>query len=1074
MPRNDDTTKTPCTCESRIRPEGPYNPTVNRHAFLFALLAAAAPAARAVDYAKDIKPLLSERCYACHGALKQKAGLRLDTVAALKTGGDNGDATKLLLERLTTTDKDERMPPEGEGAMFNSEQLAKIREWLAAGAPGLANEQPEADPRTHWAYQPPKAAAKSLDALHAAHLAVKILTPQPAAPHEVWLRRVHFDLTGLPPSNADNQTRGQSDKENGREADISLSPLLTVSLSSPQAQAARAQLIDRLLASPQFGERWARHFMDIWRYCDWYGLGDQLRHSQKHIWHWRDWIIESLNADKGYDRMIVEQLAADELAPDDRANLRATGFLARSYYLFNRTTWLDETIEHTCRAFLGLTMQCVKCHDHKYDPVDHTEYYRLRAVFEPLHVRLDPLPGIADLGKDGLPRVFDLHLDRTTFRHVRGDEKNEDKTRPITPGVPAVLSFASFTPKTVALPKTAAQPALHPFVLTDQLAAAQAEIATLEQKLAALPKPAAKAPAAKKSATVSEESFFDTHFGPKKWRTVSGDWKRIPDEGIRQHETGMQRRLLELQATPPADFEASTSFTVHGGERYKSVGIAFDVAGEESVLVYLSAGKGAKLQIAPTVKGKVTYPAAGTLARSFKTGQRYGLTVRVRGKLVNITIDGQQVLAFWLTERREMGRMALTAFDADVEFHSFRLNPLSEDLNLAEPTAKPAASTDNRALLEKQLAAAKARPAMLRAVFAAQTAPADKKLAAAAAIAQATHKLLAAEAALAALDPKGDAKKLKAAQTALEAAQKKMKAPGESFDPLIISLKAQEGPDDANNTKVQTYPATSTGRRLAFAQWIADKRNPLTARVLVNQVWARLTGSSFVPDVSDFGRRAPAPAQQDMLDTLAAGFMENGWSLKWLIKQIVLSDLYRRSSSNAGVAPATLAADPDNTQLWRMNPRRLESQVVRDALLQLGGRLDLTLGGASIDPEKSASTPRRSLYFVQTPDTEHTFLGAFDNSNVLECYRRNESVVPQQALALTNSQLSRETADALAKLLQKLPADDFVAQSFQIILNRVPTDKERAIALESLRAMKENHAAFLQALLNHNDFVTLR
>jgi hypothetical protein len=1014
---------------------------VNRHAFIFALLAAASPAAHAVDYAKDIKPMLSERCYACHGALKQKAGLRLDTVAALKTGGDNGDATKLLLERLTTSDKDERMPPEGEGAMFNTEQLAKIREWLAAGAPGLANEQPEADPRTHWAYQSPKACAKSIDALHAAHLATKKLTPQPAASHEVWLRRVHFDLTGLPPDPTD------------------------------QSDLTDQERVDRLLASPQFGERWARHFMDIWRYCDWYGLGAQLRHSQRHIWHWRDWIIESLNADKGYDRMIVEQLAADELAPEDRANLRATGFLARSYYLFNRTTWLDETIEHTCRAFLGLTMQCVKCHDHKYDPVDHTEYYRLRAVFEPLHVRLDPLPGVTDFEKGGLPRVFDLHLDRATYRHVRGDEKNEDKSRSLTPGVPAVLSFASFTPKTVALPKTAAQPALHTFVLADQLAAAQAEIAALEQKLAASPKSAAKAPAKKKNASI--QPILENDFSAEKWKTIGGRWEPTAS-GIRQHDTGMQRRVLELRSTPPADFETSTSFTIHGGERYMSVGISFDIAGEESVLVYMSAVKGgSKLQIAPTVNGQVTYPATGALVRSITTGVRYTLRVRVRGTLVNVSIDGEHALAFHLAQPRTPGRIALTAFDADAEFHSFRLAALPAEITLAETSAKPA-TTNNRALLEKQLAAAKARPAMLRAVFAAQTAPADKKLAASAAKAQAEHQLLNAEAALAGLDPKGDAKKLKAAQTALETAQKKMKAPGESFDPLIVSLKAQEGPDDPNNLKVQTYPATSTGRRLAFAQWIADKRNPLTARVLVNQVWTRLTGASFVPDVSDFGRRAPAPAQQDLLDTLAAGFMENGWSLKWLIKQIVLSDLYRRSSSNAGASSETLAIDPDNTQLWRMNPRRLESQVVRDALLQLGGRLDLTLGGASIDPDKSASTPRRSLYFVQTPDTEHTFLGAFDNSNVLECYRRNESVVPQQALALTNSALSRETADALAKRLQKLPAEDFVSRAFQTVLNRIPTDKERAIALESLHAMKENRSAFLQALLNHNDFVTLR
>ena len=201
-----------------------------------------ASSAMAVDYAKDIKPLLKERCYACHGALKQKAGLRLDTVALLKTGGDNGDATKHLLDRLTTTDKSDRMPPEGEGAMFTAEQVAKVREWLAAGAPGLTDEQPEADPRAHWAYQVPKNSRQNIDALHAAHLSTKQLKPQPTASHEVWLRRVYFDLTGLPPSD-----------------------------SSDMSDLSDAQLIDRLLASPQFGERWARHWLDLARYAETHG-----------------------------------------------------------------------------------------------------------------------------------------------------------------------------------------------------------------------------------------------------------------------------------------------------------------------------------------------------------------------------------------------------------------------------------------------------------------------------------------------------------------------------------------------------------------------------------------------------------------------------------------------------------------------------------------------------------------------------------------------------------------------------------------------------------------------------------
>lgn len=795
----------------------------------------------AVDYAKDIKPLLQERCFACHGALKQKGELRLDTAAAMRKGGDGGDIlagdVPLLIERVTTTDKHERMPPEGEGSLLSADQVALFKKWIAAGAPAPADEKPEPDPREHWAYQPPKSSGKSLDALLAERLKTKQLTAQPAAPPEIWLRRVYLDLIGLPPS-----------------------PEEIAAFAKDSSAAARLRVVDHLLSTPQYGERWARHFMDLWRYSDWYGLGDQLRYSHKHLWHWRDWIVESLNSDTGYDEMIVQMLAADELAPEDRNNLRATGFLARSYYLFNRTTWLDATVEHTSRAFLGVTMQCVKCHDHKYDPVEMDEYYRMRAVFEPLHVRLDPMPGVTDFEKNGLPRVFDLHLDRPTWRHVRGDEKNEDKSKAMEAGVPQVLAYASFKPQRVALPVTSQRPALLPFVLADHLRAAESEIA--------------------------------------------------------------------------------------------------------------------------------------------------------------------------------------------------------------------AAKTETEA------AAAQARQVMIRAIHAAEQAPADKKLARAAAEAEARHQLAKAQSdmALAEANPKAKdaAKKIKAAKAALEAARKKAAQPGETYTPLPASLNAQEGPDDADNATVQHYPATSTGRRLALARWIADKRNPLTARVLVNQVWMRHFGVPLVANVDDFGRRSPAPLHQDILDTLTVAFTGSGWSLKQLHRVMVLSELYRRSSTSLNVSATTLAADPDNAFYWRMNPRRMESQVVRDSLLHIGGKLNLSIGGPSIDPVKLETSPRRSLYFAQTANDEHRFLSVFDNASVLECYRRNESVVPQQALALTNSKLSRDAAAALAGRLQKLDAADFVRQAFFTILGRAPSAEEQQTSLDGLRELKHDRSLFVQALLNHNDFVTLR
>jgi hypothetical protein len=1032
---------------------------------MLALVWMALPAL-AVDYEKEIKPLLKERCYACHGALKQKADLRLDTAAAMRKGGDGGDILagghSLLLERVTTTDKDDRMPPEGEGSMLNTEQIAKLKAWLAAGAPAPANEQPEADPRAHWAYQVPKSSGKSVDALLAARLASKNLKPQPEAAPELWLRRAYLDLIGLPPSQEQIAT-----------------------FLKDTSMPARQRVVDHLLGTPQYGERWARHFMDIWRYCDWYGLGAQLRHSQKHIWHWRDWIVESLNTDKGYDQMIVQMLAADELAPEDRENLRATGFLARSYYLFNRTTWLDETIEHTCRAFLGLTMQCVKCHDHKYDPIEQADYYRMRAIFEPLHVRLDPWQGETDFEKNGLPRVFDLHLDKPTFCHVRGDEKNEDKSKPLSAGVPQVLEFASFQPASVKLPPASAKPALLPFVLEDQLRAAERDITAAQkvldqarQALVKAPQPPAKSVTRFK--TIISDDF--TSAKPEQWEVLKGDWKHSPS-GVRQQETGAERRSLRLKSAPPADFEASLSFTIRGGQKWKSIGIAFDCLDGDDVMVYMSAfSGGSKIQVALASAGKSAYPAAGSVARPISQDVRYTLDLRVRGPLINASINGEPVLAYRLPQSRHQGSLALTAFDADVEFHSFKLAELVADVVLREPAAdKSVPLADAKAavaLAEKQFAAAMAKPAMIRAVFAADKAKQDKSLAQNAAAAEATYKLAQAEVDLvkAEADPKAkDAeKKIKAAREALEKAKKKAAAPGEAFTSLPASLKAQEGPEESTNATVQTYPENSTGRRLAFAKWIADKRNPLTARVLVNQVWMRHFGAPLVANMDDFGRRSLAPLHQDILDTLTVDFMKSSWSLKHLHRAMVLSELYRRSSSNAEADAATVAADPDNANYWRMNPRRMESQVVRDSLLHLAGKLDLTLGGPSLDPASSETSPRRSLYFVQNADTEHRFLAVFDNSNVLECYRRNESVVPQQALALTNSKLSRECADALATKLGKLDGEAFVTQSFLNVLGRSPSDAEHRASLEGFQALKQNRSLFLQALINHNDFVTLR
>jgi hypothetical protein len=266
------------------------------------------------------------------------------------------------------------MPPEGHP--LKPEEIARIKAWIEQGAKIPANDAQEPDPRDHWSFRPVERPAvpevrsqksevrNPIDSFVAAKWQEKGLTPVNPADKRLLLRRVYLDLIGLPPTHAEIDAFVQD--------------------TSP---AAYEKVVDRLLASPQYGERWGRHFLDIWRYSDWWGLGEQLRNSQKHIWHWRDWTIESFNADLGYDEMIRQMLAADELYPTNPAKLRATGYLARSYFLFNRTTWLDGVTEHVGKGFLGLTFNCAKCHDHKYGGKSrHPASVRLQSR------RKDPLP----------------------------------------------------------------------------------------------------------------------------------------------------------------------------------------------------------------------------------------------------------------------------------------------------------------------------------------------------------------------------------------------------------------------------------------------------------------------------------------------------------------------------------------------------------------------------------------------------------------------------------------------------------------------------------------------------------
>ena len=854
------------------------------------LLPVTALAAEPVDFKKDIRPILQDRCFACHGALAQKSKLRVDNVANLLEAEavvPGKSASSPLIARVSSADDATRMPPEGHP--LKPEQIAKLKEWIDRGAKASADDAGEPDPRDHWSFRTPvrptvpKGSTNPIDAFVAAERVKRGLKPVAPADKRVLIRRVFIDIIGLPP------TAEQ-----------------TAAFLKDPAPDALEKVVDGLLASPQYGERWGRHFLDIWRYSDWWGLGAELRNSQRHIWRWRDWVVDSFNADLGYDEMIRQMLAADELYPTDPDKLRATGYLARPYFLFNRTTWLDEVVEHSGKAFLGLTFNCAKCHDHKYDPIKQSDYYGFRAFFEPYQLRTDLVPGEPDAMKDGLARAFDCNPDAQTPFHIRGDERNPAKDRVVRPGLPQFLAPEGLKIAEVKLPVLAYRPGTRPEIAKDQRKVAEARLAATRAALAkSMTDPADAKP------SVLKPELLDAH-------------RRASEAS------------LEMAA---AEFDS--------------------------------------------VAARIAADATGT---------------------------------------KQDARKAATA-----------------EMRLAEAAAKVALA---QAEVELVKAALHAKPAAER-----------KKMA------------------------------------ALAAATRAATQPGEAYTPIPGALKTAESNLDTG-PKFGPFPDTSTGRRSALANRIADAKNPLTARVAVNHLWLRHFGKPLVANVFEFGRRGTAPSHPELLDWLAVELMEHEWSFKHLHKLIVTSDVYRLSSSNAD-AESSAKIDGENKYLWRMNPTRMEAQVIRDSLLHLAGDLDPTRGGPPIPVAGQDASRRRSLYFFHSHNEHNKLLDLFDDANVLDCYRRAESIVPQQALALWNSKLAMAMAgkinDILHARLGGADDDAFVGAAFETVLGTLPTVGEAAACAEALAelraAMKDvkepqkSKRARLQvvlALINHNDFVTVR
>lgn len=934
-------------------------------------------AADEVDYLRDVKPLLASRCFSCHSALRQKSDLRLDTADFIRKGGELGPAIvpgeseeSALIHAVTGSEGMTRMPPDGDGAALEPGQVELLKRWIDQGARAPADDKPLDDPRRHWSFIPPvrpklpelKQPAdvrNPIDLLLAAEHQRLGLQPLGPARKDTLLRRVYLDLIGLPPNRAE------------------LHDFL-----ADAGDDAYERVVDRLLASPQYGERWGRHWMDVWRYSDWYGRRreNDVRNSYPHIWRWRDWIVESLNADKGYDRMVMEMLAGDELAPEDDSTIVATGFIVRNWYSMNYDQWMRDLVEHTGKAFLGLRLNCALCHDHKYDPITQEEQFRFRAFFEPLELRHDRVPGGPPLGKylryvpsgsgnlppieAGLARIYEEYPGAPTYMYRGGDARMKIEGRPpVTPGTPAALGGTLPAIENIKLSPEAWYPGLKPWLQREELS--RCETAILNE------------------AAAIESAKQD---------------RNVKSLGLREQLVSAENTFNEW------------------------------------------------------------LPHAGEAAEQFQSAETQLLAARDQLELLDLAVLEAEANYARAVAERESSSLRIAA-------DQIKFKRAEGDLDGIIPKVKQAA---------RELAAAQAREAVAKA---------EKNAVAARVSAAADAKLQSSVA---------------KAETVLAAAKAALK-----------KTLATEPPATADYpTLTPTYRPTSTGRRRALAAWIVGRDNPLTARVAVNHLWLRHFGRPLVANVYDFGRAGEPPTHPALLDWLAVELMDHNWSMKHLHRLLVTSDAYRRASDTKETSE-NMAIDRENRYWWRADVRRMEAEVVRDSLLSSAGVLDAKLGGKEVDNTLAMTSRRRGLYFTIYPEEggSSPLTNLFDAPDPSECYRRTETHLPQQALALVNSSLAIEMSRLAAGRLSSEIASEasnvsadaqprFVTMAFQQILTRDPTAAETIACLEFLKRqtalyptsaptiaasssgpssdpVQRARESLIRALYSHHDWITI-
>ena len=1068
-----------------------------------------------------VRPLLAERCYGCHGAAKQHSRLRLDSRAAMIKGGSRGPALQpgrpeasRIIEAVTRVGE-LKMPPDGP---LKPSEAQALTEWIKAGArwPEMqppAGRKPEEG--TWWAFQPirrpeiNRQKAKNqnpIDILVLAKLREKRLTLAPPADRRTLIRRAFFDLIGLPPA--------------PEEMDAFL---------ADRSEGWYEKLIDRLLASPHYGERWGRHWLDVARYADSLdsrGLGGEG--DIAFAWRYRDWVVNALNRDLPYDQFIAGQIAGDLLPAEESGEFNRDGVIATGLLAIGN--WgngdadkdkiladiADDQVDVVSRAFMGLTVACARCHDHKFDPITQRDYYAVAGIFFSTHIlaKLTPkgegekpmrIPLISAQEQERraqqAARLKDLEArlqsltDQTYTRHA-------DSMRSQTSAY--LLAARDYRPDpAVTIADFAAGRGLQEYALRNWLETLGPGGFLLMSVRAAnvLNSPgvhAWKGPADTPSLTVNTNDTaralltftlpprsVSVHPGPASgvavtWRAPFGGSFRVSGSLADADGAGGDGIAWSLRPAVK-EMEFARGEIANGGQDKISAG-PFD----------LKAGDEIQLRVLPKASHTCDTTAVELVIEHPESGKRWDLAKELTQEPLraNPRADAFGSPDVWRFVDMGAGSRGPESKDApdwkawDLAVERFRAGTLDRaglesaaaefqktfTLTDARSPFRPRGAADERALepaVRDTLSKLRFDVYNLR-----RATPAPVEY----------------------------------ANGALEGGVPD--SPHAGVHDVPIHLRGRY--DRLGEVAPRGFPAaiavrgapkiTSGSGRLELARWLASPDHPLTARVIANRLWQHHFGEGIVRTPSNFGRLGEKPSNQPLLDYLAselrqpgakatspnplpirAGFRKEGeaWRLKRLHKLIMLSDTYRQGSAATGEA---LKKDPDNRLFGRMNRRRLDAESLRDALLSASGELDLSLGGPAI---RDLNTKRRTLYVMSIRSDRSGYGALFDMADSTNSVdKRTVSTVAPQALFLMNHPFVRDRAAALAARLlgEKQPDDGSrIRSAYLRLYGRPAREEEVRIGLNLLGGGTESGESerlirwteYCQTLLAANEFVTI-